>query len=355
MKHFLEAAAAAAFLLAPGLAHAQAFLEVRVQPSFERWDGSEDMQGAVSGSAAADYEFAGERGRLFYGLDAGTYATPGDWSFLEHNAGFSWRLGSDRRRVYLGARGTLRRNGLDWSAADYAGALAFANAEVGLGARAKVRFGYSLAGREFTGLPALDHLEHDAFGSLLVNLPSRTTLLGEAHLGAKSYSAAVHANQVTWLGRVAQSLADRTGLSVQVSGRTTSGDVPPILVTTPPAFLDDGVYDDPFASDAFAVRAALKHVLKGGAVLEAEGSWQRKDYVATLALDAMGAPLAPDTLRLDESWRGQLRAAIPMWSARTGPVAVTLDLAYAFLERSSNDAFYDRGSHGVLAAVSLKY
>jgi hypothetical protein len=355
MKRALGAAAAAAFLLAPGRAGAQVYFEARLQPSLESWETSDDAQGAVSGSAAAEYQFAGQRGRLFYGLDAGTYATPGDWSYLEQNAGVTWTLGSDRRRLYLGARGTVRRNGLDWSAADYKGALAMANVELGLGAQAKLRFGYSLAGRDFTGLPELDHVEHDGFASLLVNLPSRTTLLGEAHLGAKSYSGAVRANQLTWLGRVAQSLADRTGLSVQVSGRLRSGTVPPVLVSTPPAFLDDGVYDDPLASDAVAVRAALKHVLQGGAVLEAEGWWQRKDYVATLAVDAMGLPRVPDTLRLDESWRGQLRASIPIWTERTGPVGVTLDLGYAFLDRSSNDAFYDNSSHGVFAALSLKY
>lgn len=354
MTRGLEAAVAAALLLAPGRAGAQVFFEARLQPSLESWERSESAQGALAGSAVAEYQFGGQRGRVFYGLDAGTYATAGDWSYAEHNAGFSWRLASGGPRVHLGARGTLRRNGLDWAAADYKGALAFANAELGLGAQSKLRFGYSLAGREFTGLPELDHVQHDAFGSLLINLPSRTTLLGEAHLGAKSYGGAVRASQVTWLGRVAQSLADRTGLSVQVSGRLTSGTVPSVLVTTPPAFLDDGVYDDPFASDATSVRAVLKHVLEGGAVLEAEASWQRKDYVATLASDALGVPLLPNARRRDESWRGELRASIPMWAARTGPVAVTLDIGYAFLDRLSNDAFYDNRSHGVLAAVSLK-
>jgi hypothetical protein len=356
MKRATEAALAAAILVvAPMPSRAQAFFEARIQPSLESWEASEEAQGAVAGSAAAEYRFADQHGRLYYGLDAGTYASPGDWSYLEHNAGLTWRVGDGRRRAYFGVRGTSRRNGLDWSAADYTGGLAMANLELGLTTASKLRLGYSVAKRGFSGLPQMDQVEQDGFASLLVNLPTRTTLLGEAHLGAKSYTGAVHARQVTWLGRVAQSLDDRTGLSLQASGRVTSGDVPSLLVTTPPAFEDDGVYDDTFASDALSLRAALKHVFQTGTVLEAEGWWQRKDYASTLALDAAGAPLASGELRRDRAWRGQLRAAVPLWPDASGPVAVTLELAYAFLDRSSNDAFHDQGSHGVLAAVSLRY
>ena len=58
-----------------------------------------------------------------------------------------------------------------------------------------------------------------------------------------------HAQQLTLLGRVAQSLGERTGLSLQATWRGTGGSVPPAVVTTPAGFFDDGVYDDPFASD----------------------------------------------------------------------------------------------------------
>jgi len=55
--------------------------------------------------------------------------------------------------------------------------------------------------------------------------------------------------------RAAQSLGERTGLSLQYTWRTVFGSVPPVVVSTPALFFEDGVYDDPYASDASAARA----------------------------------------------------------------------------------------------------
>jgi hypothetical protein len=154
---------------------------------------------------------------------------------------------------------------------------------------------------------------------------------------------------------LAQSLADRTGASLQVSGRSAFGSVPPVLVTTPSAFLDDGVYEDPFASDALAVGASLKHVRPGGAVLQASASWHRKDYVAAPALDASGLALPGAELRSDEVWRAKAGASFPLWPARTGRWSVALDVTGLLVQRRSNDAFYDYASRGFLMGVALAY
>ena len=54
---------------------------------------------------------------------------------------------------------------------------------------------------------------------------------------------------------LAQSLGLRTGLSLEYTRRSVFGAVPPVVVTTPPVLFEDGVYDDPYASDASAARA----------------------------------------------------------------------------------------------------
>ncbi|HSD29278.1 MAG TPA: hypothetical protein VLL75_18390 [Vicinamibacteria bacterium] len=389
-----------AFLFAPGLARSQASFEIELQPSIESFteaDASGEVRGAVSGDATAEYEYAGRRGRVYYTLDAGSFAIEGDWRYFQHDAGIVHRLGGEKRRVYLGVSGRLRRNGEAWSAADYQGFSAMANVEWVIAPTVNLRVGTRLDARRFADLPELDQLQPDGFVSLLVNLPSRTTLLGEVHLGGKWYegaalsasSASAHAparwetsgrgrgmgpqvrpgaisspwlegtvtraGQVSWMARVAQSLTDRTGLSLQVSGRSAFGSVPPVLVTTPPAFLDDGVYDDPFASDALAVGASLKHARPGGAVLQASASWQRKDYVAAPALDASGFALPGAELRSDEVWRAQAGASFPLWPARTGRWSVALDVTGFLVHRRSNDAFYDYASRGFLMGLALAY
>jgi hypothetical protein len=58
-------------------------------------------------------------------------------------------------------------------------------------------------------------------------------------------------------------LGDRTGVWGQGFVRRAVGRVPPAIVTTPAGFFDDGVYDDPFASDLDALSGGVKHLFAG--------------------------------------------------------------------------------------------
>ena len=252
--------------------------------------GESDSRRTIAAAIDANQLLFDERLRVFYSFDAGSFATAGDWSYREHTAGGTWRVPSDdpsRPVWFLGSTVLWRENGASWAAADYRGIGLFANTEWRFRPTAVLRAGYRADIRNFSDLGELDHVEHDGFASLLANLPSRTTLVGEFHLGAKAYdtsttvpAAAVtgseyaaaagrgrgvgsgvrefgpgpvtagsvddRASRVLLLGRVAQSLTDRTGLSVEYTRRSTFGAVPAVLVTMPPQFFEDGVYDDPY-------------------------------------------------------------------------------------------------------------
>ncbi|RPJ79569.1 MAG: hypothetical protein EHM13_13265 [Acidobacteria bacterium] len=197
-----------------------------------------------------------------------------------------------------------------------------------------------------------------------MNLPSRTTLIAEAHVGAKDYqggmmiaeapvalpqyssSTAIHggkgagmgmggpsirwsvpatertpgavSGQVTVLARLAQSLADRTAVSVQYTHRSTFGGLPTAIVTTPALFFEDGIYDDPFASGANTARGSVKHVRPGGVELELQGAWMGKDFRGARALDLEGSVLASNELRSDRIWRAGAGVTIPL--CRAAPV-----------------------------------
>jgi hypothetical protein len=173
--------------------------------------------------------------------------------------------------------------------------------------------------------------------------------------GVSDRPAGDNARQVTVLGRVAQSLGERTGLSLQATWRRTGGSVPPAVVSTPAGFFDDGVYDDPFASDLVALDLRLKHVLAGGAVFEARGRRLRQSYTAELALDADWSPLPGEPLREDRVWRAGLTLSLPLFPGRTGPLALTLETLYDFTDSASNDVFYEYRSHSVFAALAVGY
>jgi hypothetical protein len=161
--------------------------------------------------------------------------------------------------------------------------------------------------------------------------------------------------QVSFLARVAQSLADRTGLALQYTHRSSFGGLPTAIVTTPALFFDDGIYDDPYASEANTVRATLKHVRPNGLELELQGAWMGKDYRGARALDLEGNPLATDELRGDRIWRTGASLSVPLLSGRTGPLGLSLDGDYWFTRHRSNDVFYNYRSHRVGAGVSVSY
>ena len=360
------AAALALFATTPVL-QAQPRMEIALSGSTESFDadgGSAASRRTLAGALGAEYLF-GERGRIFYALDAGDFSTAGDWTYVTQRAGavYAHDLPAGAR-VFLGVDGTLRGNGDSWSEADFRALGGMANLELRPAGPVVLRLGYRLDVRRFPDLALLDQTQHDGFASVRLNLQTRTSVIAEAHLGSKSYegdpgllaapAGRSNAGQAYLLARVAQSLADRTGVSAQVWTRRVWGQVP-ALVAVPSLFFDDGVYDDPFASEALGWRAGLKHVRPGGATLEVAVDGVRKDYTGAPALDAEGVPLDPAALRADRILRASAAGSIPLLSDRTGPFSLQLQARYDFTRHRSNDASYRYTAHAVTAGFSLEY
>jgi hypothetical protein len=391
-------AVAVTLVIVASPAFAQLSVDVRLGGAHDALaygDGEPEARLAAAGAVDAEYLIAGGRARLFYTLDAATYSTPGDWSTLRHDLGGVHRVDltdSGHLRLFLGANAAWQANGEAWAVAGYRALGGMANLEHRPSDGLTLRVGYRLDGRRFPDIPELNQMEHDAFVSALANFQTRTTLIGEIHVGAKSYAGELilaemdpavppgrsgrgrgtmgpgvragisplgdegsHAGLVALRVRVAQSLADRTGVSLDYSSRHSSGNVPPALITTPAHFSDDGVYDDPYASDVQTLGATLKHIFLGAGVLRGWAAWQGKDYRATPALDLDGEPIAGGELRRDRVWRGGAAWRVPLFPSRTGRLDVDLELVYAFADHRSNDAFYDYASHAFALTLGLAY
>jgi hypothetical protein len=400
-------------LLAGRHSAAQPVLDVTLASSLQSLDarslGTSERQSTLAGGAAAGFEFSEGRGHAGYALDAGSYASPGDWSYRLHRLDARHRVDfSETTRLHFGAGAALRRNGSEWEDADYDALSAFVNLQTKPAGTLTLRTGYRIDRRTFDHMDSLDQTEHGLFASLLANLPSRTTLVAEARGGLKGYRGelvlpasvtdeahepaagassgsgaggrgrgqaagqggmgptwrpsvpagandADRAGQLTLLARLAQGLGERTGLSLQGTWRTTGGSVPPALVTTPAGFFDDGVYDDPYASDLVAADLRLKHQRPGGSVLEISVRRFRQSYTAALALGAEGLPLPGEPLREDQVWRAEASLELPLFPSRTGALDLRLELGYAYTDSRSNDAFYDYRNHAGGVALSLAY
>jgi hypothetical protein len=307
--------------------------------------------------------------------------------------------------VFAGSSVVLRRNGDAWNAADYNAFGAFLNLELHPSITTAVRTGYRVDIRRFPTYEPLDQAEQTGFVSGLMNLQSRTTVIGEIAFGAKHYEgspglatepvtgvgqaagigmggnsrgsgaargAGLHAvsapatspivvaatpstnaGLVTMFGRVAQSLASRTGLSAEFSWRNAFGEVPAAVVLTPAGFFDDGVYDDPYASDATQARLSLKSIVWRGVELGALASWQNKQYGATPAFDVDGN-VVDGVLRNDRVFRAGAQMVWPVASP-TGPLDVDLLCGYDFTRDRSTTAVYSYTSQALTMGLRLAY
>jgi hypothetical protein len=360
----------------------------------------------VAATAGFEHLFNDERGRVYDDFDGGTFDSPGDWTYYLNTAGFTYRFGGDdatARRLYLNGSFVVRKNGDAWAAADYSALGGGLNGEFHPKSHLTVRTGYRADYRSFSDMSALSQFEQRGFGSILANFQTKTTIIAELNVGAKLYDGQVvldpiivttpgttadtitgithgrgmgmgpamrgttawvlpqsqdqsgTAGLVYGLFRAAQSVSDRTGVHGQFAFRETFGAVPPALVTTPAGFFDDGVYDDPFASDAMSGQGGLTRAFKSGAELEAIVNYADRRYTSTPALDAEGSELPGSPLRHDRVWRGAIVWSQPVLGSRTGRAELSVDLGYRFLASSSNDAFYDYTSHGFALGFSVRY
>lgn len=390
-------------LLTAATAHAQPTAAVTIGGSFDAFQpvitGSESRQNVI-GALNAEHLFDEERARVFYDLAAGNYDSPGDWRFFQHDLGFTYRFGSGEtngRKAYLNGSVVIRSNGDAWVNAAYTAVGGGLNAEFHPRETTTIRTGYRADYRRFADLDALTQLEHRAFASLLTSFPTRTTVVAEVQVGTKHYDGVTMTELVdsalpgatlgrgnvqglgpgirwttagpsfvsstqegaaglaTVLGRVAQSLTDRTGLHAQVLLRRTFGSVPPALVATPAGFFEDGVYDDPFASTATILQAGTKHVFAGSAEVAATGWWTSKDYTSATAIDANGSALAGSPMRTDTVSIGNVTWSQPLFRSRTGAIGLSGDLGYRFNRHRSNDAFYNYTSHAVTVGFAIEY
>jgi len=356
----------------------------------------------VAATAGFEHLFNDERGRAYYDFDGGTFDSPGDWTYFLNTAGFTYRFGADdatARRLYLNGSFVVRKNGDAWAAADYSALGGGLNGEFHPKGHVTLRTGYRADYRSFSDMTALTQFEQRGFASVLANFETKTTLVAEVNLGAKLYNGQVmldpiavttpetatgsprgrgmgmgpslrasgtyylpqsqdqsgSAGLVSGLFRVAQSITDRTGVHGQAAFRQTFGAVPPALVTTPAGFFDDGVYDDPFASDAISGQGGVTRAFTSGAEIEATVNYADRRYTSTPALDATGSELPGSPLRHDRVWRGAVVWSQPVFGSRTGRAELSVDVGYRVLASQSNDAFYDYTSHGFALGFSVRY
>lgn len=389
---------------APAL-QAQPSVSLTIGSAFDSYrpvTGTAEARRTLIGGLSAEHGFAEGRGRLSYALDAGNYDSPGDWSYRLHDFGASFRFAetdTNARQLFLVGSVTTRRNGTAWTSADYSSAGVGVNVALFPRSGVTARAGYRADFRRFGDLAALTQLEQRGFASLLTNFQTRTTLIVEGEIGAKRYdglayetvasgaidetttavrgrgygagmgpsvryaatsvtsarSARGTAGMASAMARVAQSLTDRTGVRLQATARRTFGTVAPLLVTTPAGFFEDGVYDDPFASDALLGEAGIRHDRASGAGLSATLWLAAKHYTSAVAPDSTVASTDASARRWDHVATGNVTWSQPLFASSSGALALSGNIGYRVVRHRSLDAYYNYTAHAVHVGFTIDY
>lgn len=330
----------------------------------------------AAGGFTIEHVIGDERGRVFYDMSMDAFGGSSGVRTWLHNGGATVAFGNGRRALEIGGSLFWRANEGDWADAGFSGVNATATGYFQPRDDVSLTGAYGLYVRNFADQPALDQLEHFFSLRFLVNLPSRTTLVASSSLGRKAYDGRevtfaeipdvdpahggrrigrglfvvptmlsaeaggpVARTRWSWVARIAQSLAARTGAWIEYEWRTTSGQMPPAIVWTPPLFYDDGVYDDPYVFDLAAWRGGVTHV--SGRELELRGwlDYGKRDFAGLS--------------RSDRLLRTGIDGILPV--VRRAAAAMDLTASYQFVHDDSTEVLESYRAHVVAAGVRIRF
>jgi hypothetical protein len=329
----------------------------------------------AAGGFTIEHVVGDERGRVFYDMSMDAFGGSSGARTWLHNGGATVVFGNRRRALETGGSLFWRANEGDWGDAGFSGVSATAIGYLQPRDDVSLIGSYGFYQRNFADQPALDQLEHFFSLRFLVNLPSRTTLVASSSLGRKTYDGGEvtfgetsdagppHARRRagrgffvptnpwgevgepaartrwSWFARVAQSLADRTGVWIEVERRNTSGDMPPAIVWTPPLFYDDGVYDDPYVFDLAAWRAGMTHVWAWELEMHVWLDYGKRDFAGLS--------------RSDRLLRAGIDGSLPV--VRRAAAGLDLTASYQYVRDDSTEALESYRAHVVAAGVRIRF
>jgi hypothetical protein len=135
--------------------------------------------------------------------------------------------------------------------------------------------------------------------------------------------------------------------------RATFGGVPPAVITTPVELFEDGLYDDPFASDATDARLTFKHIFANRIDVQVMGARLDKPFRMTPAYADDGYFRLDGAMRHDRVSRLQVATSLPVAPSRTGDWTVSLVVRGDYVKHDSNDAFAQYTSRAVTVGLAV--
>jgi hypothetical protein len=343
---------------------------------FRNYAAESDWVSQTAFSGARELEVRSSHVRFYYQNELNYFkASPERW-FHFHKLGNDWAIPVTRHVVNLGFSWQRRFDQPDYQLYDYSGWLGYADMRLNLGKSLPIEIGYHLRARIFHELDQFSFREHAGFFRLKHFFPTKTTLIAEINLAAKTYLEkqivsqliiqtdtlnspgrghgagnqklklvqdtslvaanldAPQTNQLSLLVKIAQSITPTTGLSLQYLRRFQPVQATRYLAGQAYTYTrDDELYDDPYTYGGQHWELALTQMLPWASRVRFFANFDSKNYLYKLSG-------ASDENRQDTAW---LLGWYLTKNLTPGKWVknIELYLSYFYLENQSNEPYYD--------------
>ncbi len=226
------------------------------------------------------------------------------------------------------------------------------------------KLGYTFRSVRFTELGDFSYTEHAVSTAFHAPLPTSTTVIAQADLGAKFYSTASPGSgsgsmrkgtgsimpsvtQLAGFVRVGQSIVDGTGLSATVRYQWNIQKQTRYLSSSYGVISDDELFDDHYGYEGLQTSLMLTQVLSESMFLRIAGGLQNRSY-STLAAYDLGGTLIADS-RVDR------RSYVSVFLQKEFDLGFILKGAYDLIRNASNDKYFDYWNNAVTLELTVPF
>ena len=226
------------------------------------------------------------------------------------------------------------------------------------------RMAYTVRSMRFSQLPDFNYTEHAILSNLNVALPTQTTLILQAELGAKYYGSPDSMQSMRGSGtgassllpdvaqlagslRIGQSLFEGTGVSVTAKYLWNVRKHSRVLTSSSGVIADDEVFDDHYGYEGPQVSVMLTQVLGESALLRLTTGYQSRTYSSLGAFDQAGVQIADE--RRDDRLFVNVMAE---WTLDSG---ITFRGVYDVIRNTSNDPFYGYANNALTTEILMPF
>lgn len=309
-------------------------------------------------------------------------------NFSLHSVGFNYinPFGDDdKHNFYLGADGTLRLNGSEYSYYDYNQIYAYSNFHLDFDGLF-LRSGYNFRYRSYSNLPDLTNYRHYLFLQVNKSFATRTTIILEADLGYKSFggldifttensgwgrgrgrwsetysesssSGAYEApglGQAVLLARVSQSLHEKVGLYVQYR-RQFSLTSETGFVNADSYYQDEEIFDDPFSYESETYSSQFTWMLPWSMKLQVGGALVSKNYISEQAFTSAEDTVGLGGIRLDNRNSYYIDFSKTFYLDKNWIKSLHFNINFSYIRNESNSYWYDYKNAVLGGGVQWKF